>query len=81
MDYAQACGALVNAVNDGEFSHKDEPPLNRAITDGRAKPAAKAWVWDSVAGGDITPVVAVTLARLGLLTYGFKQPPTPFLLT
>lgn len=80
-DYAQACGALVNAVNDEEFSHLDEGPLNRAVSDGRAKPAAKAWIWDSVPGGDITPVVAVTLARLGLMTYGLKEPPKPFMLT
>jgi len=81
LDYAQACGALVNAVRDGEFTHPDEAPLNRAVADGRAKPAAKAWIWDSVPGGDITPIVAVTLARLGLLTYGLKEPPKPFLLT
>ncbi len=81
MDYAQACGALVNAVRDGEFSHLDEAPLNQAVQDGRAKPTSKAWIWDSVPGGDITPIVAVTLARLGLLTYGLKEPPKPFLLT
>lgn len=81
MDYAQACGALVNAVRDGEFIHLDEGPLNQAIRDSRAKPASKAWIWDTVPGGDISPLVAATLARLGLLTYGLKEPPTPFFLT
>lgn len=80
QDYAQGCGALVNAVRDGEFVHLDEGPMNQAVLDARAKPASKAWIWDAIPGSDITPIVAATLARLGLMTYGLKEPPEPFFL-
>jgi hypothetical protein len=42
---------------------------------------AQAWAWDSPENKDITPISAVTLAQLGLATFGAKTPLTPFALT
>jgi len=78
---AQACGAITNAVTNLEVRHPDQAPLNRAVADARTRPVAQAWAFSSAPGGDITPLVAVTLAYHGLLTYGKKEPPEPFVLT
>jgi hypothetical protein len=80
-DYAQGCGMLVNAVLEDEFRHPDQKPLNDAARHGRGRNVAQAWVWDSPQGRDITPLVAVTLAHVGLATYGAKQAVAPFFLT
>ena len=78
---AQACGAITNAVTNLEVRHPDQAPLNRAVADARTRPVVQAWAFSSAPGGDITPLVAVTLAYHGLLTYGKKEPPEPFVLT
>ena len=80
-EVAQACGMLTNAVVDGTFRHPDQRPLNDAAQDARQRNVAQAWAWDSPQNKDITPIVAVTLAQLGLATFGAKQPLTPFVLT
>jgi hypothetical protein len=80
-DYAQACGAFVNDVANGGLIHPDQAPLNLAAENGRSRPIAHAWGWDSEGGYDITPLVAVTLAKCGLDTYGRHRRPKPFFLT
>lgn len=77
-DYAQGCGALVAAVASGRLRHPDQSPLNVAAEAGRSRDVAQAWAWDSEQGQDITPLVAVTLAKLGLDVYGKRAKPTPF---
>ncbi len=81
-DYAQACGALADEIEAERFRHIGQPPLDMAVEGVRTRDLADAWAWarkDSSA--DITPLIAVTLARHGLLTHGKKpEPPTPFAL-
>lgn len=79
-DYAQACGALADEINDNQFRHIGQKPLDDAADGVRTRQLADAWAWarkDSSA--DITPLIAVTLARHGLLAYGnAPERPSPF---
>jgi hypothetical protein len=81
-DYAQACGGLADEIEADQFRHIGQPPLDDAVNGVRTRDLADAWAWarkDSAA--DITPLISVTLARLGLLTHGNKpEPPAPFAL-
>jgi hypothetical protein len=80
-DYAQACGNLTDHVTNGEFRHPDQAPLNSAVEAARSRPLSGAWVWNSSTGGEsIAPLVAVTLAQLGLMMYGQRKTPMPFAL-
>jgi hypothetical protein len=81
QEAAQACGMLTNAVINATFRHPDQKPLNDAAKDARKRNVAQAWVWDSLAKKDITPIQAVTWAQLGLATFGAKPALTPFALT
>ncbi len=80
-DNAQACGKLVSDITNGKFSHPDQAPLNRAVEWGRSKPSGKAWVWKPATGREITPLEVITMATFGLMTYGEKKGPEPFLLS
>lgn len=76
-EYAQACGALVASIRNGKFRHIDQTPLNTAVDAARTRPLADAWAWSRKGGGDITPLVAVTLARHGHAVHGVVKPPEP----
>jgi phage terminase large subunit-like protein len=73
-EYAQACGQLFDAVTAGAVAHLDQPVLNAAITAARKRPLGDAWAWARKAGGDISPLVAVTLAAWGLVKAGQGEP-------
>jgi len=70
-DMATACGGLYDAaMTEGELTHFDQPALNTALASARKRPIgeAGAWGWARKDTTDITPLVAVTLARHGLMT-------------
>lgn len=79
-EYAQGCGGLADEIEADEFRHLGQKPLDDAVEGVRTRDLSDAWAWarkDSTA--DITPLIAVTNARIGLLKYGKKpEPPTPF---
>lgn len=68
-DHAQACGALLGAVLNGEgVRHLDQPALNAAVAGATRRNYADAWVWNRrTAADDICPLVAVTIARWAAL--------------
>jgi hypothetical protein len=69
QDHAQACGGLLKAVLDDELCHINEHPLNEAVRAATRRPYGDAWAWDRRnTSQDISPLVAVTLARWGALT-------------
>jgi hypothetical protein len=78
--YAQSCGDFTNMVTNGGLGHPSQIPLNTAVEGARSRPVAQAWAWDAAPGYDICPLVAVTLALHGLVTFGEKNPPEPFFL-
>lgn len=68
-DMARACGGLADAVAEGTVTHFDQPVLNEALRNARTRTIgteAIGWGWSrKSAESDITPLVAVTLARYG----------------
>jgi hypothetical protein len=74
-EMAQACGAFFEDVVEHKgLRHIDQRPLNAALACARRRPVGDAWAWGRRSSdGDISPLVAVTLARHGLAT---AEPPT-----
>jgi phage terminase large subunit-like protein len=69
-EYAQGCGQFFDAVVDGQVRHLEQPVLNLAVFAARKRPLGDAWAWARKTGGDISPLVAVTLAHYGLVKAG-----------
>ena len=68
-EHAQACGALLGAVLNGDsFRHLGQPVLDAAVRGATRRPYGDAWVWNRrTAADDISPLVAVTIARWAAL--------------
>jgi hypothetical protein len=63
QDYAQACGRLVDLVNQAELRHLGDPLLETAIRSAAQRPLGDAWAWSrKSSSANITPLVAATLA-------------------
>lgn len=63
-EVAAACGALVDAVRQEQLRHIDQPELSLAVEGAKTRPLGDAWAWARrTASVDISPLVAVTLAR------------------
>lgn len=78
-EHAQACGALVDDIANNQWRHRDQKPLGDAVEGARTRPMADAWAWSRKNSGvDISPLVAVTLARHSFATHGTQEPPKPF---
>lgn len=71
-ELAAACGQFYDAVvaAPARLAHLDQPVLNAAVLAARKRPLGDAWAWARKAGGDISPLVAVTLARYTLVKSG-----------
>lgn len=66
-EIAQGCGQLYDAVTDQSLSHHDPAPLATALAGAQKRPLGDAWAWARRSVGvDISPLVAVTLAKWGL---------------
>ncbi len=62
--HAQACGALFLDVVEGRFVHPGVPVLDAAVFNAVQRDVGDAWLWSRrKSDGDISPLVAVTLAR------------------
>jgi len=71
--HAQACGGLLAAVTfDGpelRLHHDGQHALDAAVAGATRRPYGDSWAWNRrTATVDISPLVAVTLARWGALT-------------
>lgn len=64
-DHAQACGAFYDDVtNDGpRLRHIGQGPLSAAVGAATKRAVGDAWLWSRQSAVDISPLVAVTLAR------------------
>jgi len=64
-----ACGQMADVMRTGRLVHLDQAPLTAAVNGARTRPLGDAWAWHRrSAQVDISPLVAVTLARYALLT-------------
>jgi len=78
-DYCAACAQFYDAVviesqSAPKLSHLDQPALNLAVGAARKRVVGDAWAWARRRGGDVSPLVAVTLARYGLVKAGDARP-------
>jgi phage terminase large subunit-like protein len=75
-DYAAACGQFYDAVISAVpvIAHLDQPVLNVAVAGARKRVLGDAWAWARKVGADVSPLVAVTLARYGLVKAGDAKP-------
>jgi phage terminase large subunit-like protein len=75
-DYAAACAQFYDAVMGPEprIVHLDQPVLNLAVGNARKRVLGDAWAWARKVGTDVSPLVAVTLARWGLVKAGHGEP-------
>lgn len=72
-EMAQACGALINDIEPerDHLRHCGQDNLTDALRDADTRPLSDAWAWSRKnSGGDITPVVVVTLAAHGMRVHG-----------
>lgn len=62
-EHGQACGRLVDMVNDETIRHLGSTELRDAIRGARTRPLGDAWLWSRKSSSvDISPLVASTLA-------------------
>jgi hypothetical protein len=61
-EMAQACGSLLNAIDEGELVHTKQPELDVAVSVARTRDYAEAVRWDARGPVDISPLNAVTIA-------------------
>jgi hypothetical protein len=65
-DMARACGSIHDAVVDGQLFHLGDDLVESALLSAGTRPLSGGWAWDRKSG-DISPIVAVTLAAYGVL--------------
>ena len=75
-EYAQACEQFYDAVTGPAptLAHRDQPALNVAVGAARKRALGDAWAWARRLGTDVSPLVAATLARWGLVKAGRGDP-------
>ena len=68
-EHAQACGGFLAAVMSSQLVHVGQPILDAAVAGATRRDYGDAWAWNRrTSSVDISPLVAVTLARWGALT-------------
>jgi hypothetical protein len=79
-EMAVACGGFYDAACalPPQLGHGSQASLNLALSGAVARKLTDRWVWDRRnSSADVSPLVAATLARYGLIKYGRKKPPAP----
>jgi hypothetical protein len=62
-EYAEACGRITDAVNDGTLRHRGNPDLNAAVAGLAARPSGDVEAWSRRnSSSNIAPFVAATCA-------------------
>lgn len=74
-EYTAACGQFYDALytTPARLCHIDQPVLSVAVAAARKRPLGDAWAWTRKTGGDVSPLVAVTLARYALARGGDSE--------
>jgi len=66
-DFARACGEFYDAARFRKLSHRGDYRLADAVLGATKRTMGEAWVWKRRGPSDITPLVAATLARWGIV--------------
>jgi hypothetical protein len=81
-EIAHACGQFYDAVTDSKTLRHlgdvaSQRPLRAALAGAQKRPLRDAWAWDRKHPSvDISPLVAVTLAAWGFMTFGMELGPS-----
>lgn len=67
-ELVRACGDFHDAAVHARLSHRGDYRLTDAALGASRRRVGEAWAWQRRGHSDITPLVAVTLARWGVLT-------------
>jgi len=74
-EQAQACGYIYDAVEQDTIRHIGQRELSDAIRVAVSRPLGDAWAWSRRnATGDISPLVAATMALWGTQTLEINEP-------
>jgi phage terminase large subunit-like protein len=74
-EHASACGALHDAVTQRTLAHLDDGVLNAAVLGAKRRQLGDAWAWDRKRSDvDISPLVAVTLAKFAFASTVVAEP-------
>lgn len=79
QDMAQACGAFYDAAVSDEMRHLGQGWLSSSLRSAKKRDLSDAWAWARKSGGDICPLVAVTLALRGFQLFGDSGEIEPFM--
>jgi hypothetical protein len=60
---AAACGEFADAIKERRLFHLGQRWLDDAVAAGRRRAYGDAWLWDRRVQADVSPLVAVTVAR------------------
>lgn len=72
-DMIQACGAFYDLAMTGRLAHRGQVALDEALKVARKRELMESWAW-ARKGGDITPLVACTLAAWMAAKLGAVKP-------
>lgn len=67
-DFVRACGDFHDAAVHAQLAHRGDYRLTDAVAGATKRQVADAWAWRRRGGADITPLVAATLARWGIVS-------------
>jgi len=73
-DYARACGSFYDGVVDGTVTHLGDRLLTDAVGAASKRNLAEQWAWNRRSTVNITPLVAATLARWGVVSAHQPKP-------
>ena len=68
VDLVRACGEFHDAAVHARLSHRGDYRLTDAVTSATKRRVGESWAWARRGNADISPLVAATLARWGLIT-------------
>jgi phage terminase large subunit-like protein len=77
-DFVRACGDFHDAVVHHTIAHRGDYRLTDAVASATKRGVGDGWVWKRRGAGDVTPLVAATLARWGLVGAPVDLVPTVF---
>ena len=74
-ELVRACGDFFDAAVHARISHRGDYRLTDAVTSATKRRVGESWAWQRRGNADISPLVAATLARWGIVTA--PEPLTP----
>jgi hypothetical protein len=77
-DFARACGEFYDACRQRLLTHQGDYRLADAVIGATKRNMGEAWVWRRRGPSDISPLVAATLARWGIVSKAVKPIPHIF---